>query len=223
MAHILSYAQHSILDTYITKISTTWRLLLNKDVAAAIITLAYDNNQKVIVALINAFINANNLMGKSPEKQVWEQFIIDLIMCLINHGIHCYFIEAINEVKSGDISFKQQDKDIQNFLTIWEDPCYDHHHPETEMADNIQDHIKNMNLALHEVIDWIKRIEYRLSKFTKGPRHLSKEDYIAITCTMDELEDKETYKKGKETTTDLIPTHPNLPTSLNMSQQPVKT
>ena len=80
-----------------------------------------------------------------------------------------------------------------------------------------------MNLALHEVIDWIRQIKYRLSKFTKGPRHLSEENYIAITCTMDELEDKETYKKGKETATDLIPTHPNLPTSLNMSQQPVKT
>ena len=69
------YAQCSILDTYIMKISTTWRLLSNKDIAAAIITLAYDNNQKVIVTLINAFINANDLMSKSPEKQVWEQFI----------------------------------------------------------------------------------------------------------------------------------------------------
>ena len=106
------YAQCSILDTYIMKISTTWRLLSNKDITAAIITLAYDNNQKVIVTLINAFINANDLMSKSPEKQVWEQFIINLIMCLINHGIHRYFIEVINKVKSGDISFKHQDKDI---------------------------------------------------------------------------------------------------------------
>ena len=112
---------------------------------------------------------------------------------------------------------------ISETSSLWEDPCYDHHHPETEMADNVRDHIKNMNLALHEVIDWIKQIEYRLSTFTKGPRHLSKEDYIAITCTMDKLEDKEMYKKGKETATDIIPTHPNSPTSLNMSQQPVKT
>ena len=54
---------------------------------------------------------------------------------------------------------------ISETSSLWEDPCYDHHHPETEMADNVRDHIENMNLALHEVIDWIKQIEYRLSTF----------------------------------------------------------
>ena len=81
MVHIHSYAQHSIPDTYIMKISTTWRLLSNKDITAAIITLAYDNNQKVIIALINAFINTNNLMNKSPRKNKYGNNSLSISSC----------------------------------------------------------------------------------------------------------------------------------------------
>src|SRR5260370_22283201 len=91
----------------------------------------------------------------------------------------------------------------------------DFHGPEIEMASNLQGYISNLKDALHNAADWIDRIEYNLSKYRKGPRNLSKEDHIAITHILEELDTKETLRpthKNDTNTPLLIPTCPNTPT-----------
>ena len=77
---ILTFAQRPVPESYSRKIAIAWRLLSNKDIAAAVIQNAELNNQKAIVELVETFTNAIYLIDASPEKEVWEQYTIDLLM-----------------------------------------------------------------------------------------------------------------------------------------------
>src|SRR5258705_12068321 len=92
----------------------------------------------------------------------------------------------------------------------------DFHRPEIEMANDLRGYISNLKNALHNAADWIDQIEYNLSKYRKGLWNLSKEDHIAITRILEELDTKETlrptHKNDAHTPHLLIPTCPNTPT-----------